>query len=261
VYDLGDTWPLAVEIRNDAGVLTNSSGLTLTITLPDGTSVTPTPTNTGTGTYAYSYVFTQAGRHSARWVSTSPASAFTDSADADEAAPNGIVSLSEVKTHLRIDRTDRDEQLRLYIDAATAYFEHELGPIVRRTITETVPASGGFAYVSGPVISLTSITDAYGYGYTYDVVNYVGDSTGLVRGLTYSSTFAYPVTVTYVGGRAIIPADLKLAALDYIEWRWQDQRGPTPLPAPGGEFEIAAPATVPYKIQQVLDRYRQPVVA
>ena len=263
MFDLGDPVPLSVSVYDTANVLANATAVVCTITLPDGTTVTPAVTNASTGVYTTTYTPTLPGRHGVRWVATGTnASSYTDAFDTDEAAPTGIVSLAEVKAHLNMTSTANDEELRRYIDAATDFIEYRIGAVVRRSIIKTVnPAGDGRLYLPDPVISLTTITDAYGYGATYSVANYVGDASGVVRGVAYSSTFSYPVTVTYVGGRAIVPALIRQAALDYVAWRWESQRGPTPLPLPGGEFEVQAAATVPYKILQALEPYMTPVVA
>jgi hypothetical protein len=55
---------------------------------------------------------------------------------------------------------------------------------------------------------------------------------------------------------------IRQAALDYIAWMWEDQRGAAPLPPPGGDdFAVQAPATVPFKILQALEPYRVPAIA
>jgi hypothetical protein len=263
VFDLGDTWPLAVEVKNDAGVLTASSAITLTITLPDGTTTGPTPTNPSTGRYEYDYTFTQAGLHSARWVSTSPAAAYTDVAHVAPATPTALVSLSDVKARLNIASTDTtaDEELRAYINAATDFIEGRIGPVVRRTVTDkpVIPGADGRLDLNGPAISLTTITAAYGSGGTYTVGDYYLDTgTGVVHPPYYGSTFTLPVLVTYVAGRVIVPEAIQIAALDYVKWLWETQRGSTPLPLPGGDFGIGTAPTVPYRILQALEPYTLP---
>lgn len=265
MIDLGDPWPnLSVTIYNAAGVPENATAVVLTITLPDGTTATPSVTAAGSGVYTASYTPTLPGRYSARWVATGTnASAYTDAIDVDEAAPTGIVSLADTKSALGITTTTNDEKLRRYIDAATDFIESRIGPVVRRTITQVVtPSRDGTIFLDGPVLSLTSMTDTYGYGYTYNVANYLPGADGTVTPLANVSSNGHPVTVTYVGGRAIVPALIQQAAFDYIRWMWETQRGATALPAPGGDdFEVAAPATVPYRILQALEPYTLPVVA
>jgi uncharacterized phiE125 gp8 family phage protein len=47
------------------------------------------------------------------------------------------VSLEEVRAHLRIDHTDEDPTLQLYIDAATGYLEGERGILGRVLVTQS----------------------------------------------------------------------------------------------------------------------------
>lgn len=266
MFDLGDPIPLSINIRDAAGALANATAVTLSITQPDGTAATITNpvAPASTGVYTYSFTPTQAGRHGVRWVATGTnASAYTDAFDVDEAAPLGIVSLADVKAHLNITSTTNDEELRRFIDAATDFIESRIGPVVRRSITATVFPQSGLLFLTPPVVSLTTMTYAYGYSGSVDVTGvYLDGYAGVVRP-AYGTTFAYPVTVTYVGGRAIVPALIQQAALDYVKWSWETQRGSTPLPLPGGvnDFEVATPATVPYRILQALEPYVSPVVA
>jgi uncharacterized phiE125 gp8 family phage protein len=47
------------------------------------------------------------------------------------------VSLEEVRGHLRIDHTDEDPTLQLYIDAATGYLEGRTGILTRALVTQS----------------------------------------------------------------------------------------------------------------------------
>lgn len=264
IFDSGDPVPLSVTVTNAAGTPQDATLVVLTITLPDGTTSTPAVTAAGSGVYTATGPSTQAGRYGVRWVATGTnASAYTDAYDVDDASPTGIVSLADAKAHLNITLTDNDEELRAFIDAATDFIEGRIGPVVRRTVTETVTPAGGRLFLSGPVISVTTMTSAYGYSGTYTVGDWTIDGASLVANYGVS-TYCWPVTVTYVGGRVIVPALIRQAALDYVKWLWESQRGPTP-PPPGSfgadEFAVTAPATAPYRILQALEPYTTPVVA
>lgn len=174
-----------------------------------------------------------------------------------------IVSVEEAKDHLNITGTASDDELAEMCAAATAFVERHCGPVVAQTVTETViPANSGLILLSAPVISVTSMVAALGYPSTFTVADWYADGHTIVAG--YGATTSYsswPVTVTYEGGYETVPADLRQATLDYIKWRWQSQRGATPLPAPGEEFAMAPTATVPYKVMEVIDGYRLPAIA
>ena len=228
MIDLGDVVPLRVLITDDNNALANAGTVVLTITLPDGTTtVTPAVTNPSAGVYTATYTPTLAGRHGVRWVATGTnASAYTDAFDVDAAA-TGIVSLADAKAHLNITSTTHDAEIRTMIDAATEWVEHRIGPVVRRSITTTVtPASDGRLYLEPPVISLTSLTSAYGYTQTFTLASVYTDlNTGVVHYGYAGSTFSYPVTITYVAGRAIVPAAVRLATMMMLKAFWETQRG------------------------------------
>lgn len=270
MFDLGDPVPLSVEVRDTAGALANAGSVALTVTQPDGTSATITNpvAPASTGIYTYSFTPTQAGRHGVRWVATGlNASAFTDAFDVDEAAPTGIVSLSEVRERLNFLATTSDEEIRSRISAATTFFERHLGfPVIRRATSKVVTPDGdGTIRLDGPFISATTITDTLGYGYTYNVASYYSDTTaGVLTPLANTwSGYQRPVTVAYIAGWSAPPEDLRQATLDYIAWKWRSQRGASAAPFQGGDdqFEVFAPATVPNEILEVIDGYKFPVVA
>lgn len=177
--------------------------------------------------------------------------------------PN-IVTLAEAKEHLNVTGTAQDAEITAFVDAATAFVERHIGPVVEQTVTETVtPTSSGLIFLSAPVISITSMTAAYGHPGTYTVADWFPKKRSIVIGYGKDAGHpTWPLTIVYVGGYAAVPGDIKQATLDYIKWRWMSQRGATPLPTMGGdEFAMAPTSTVPYKVMEVIDGYRQTVVA
>ena len=174
-----------------------------------------------------------------------------------------IVTLSEAKAHLNQTTAANDGEVSALVTAATAFIERHIGPVVQQTVTETVtPATSGLIFLSGPVISITSMTAAYGYPATYTVADWFPDGSSIRAGYGKGSSYDWwPVTVTYVGGYVTVPGDIRQATLDYIKWRWLSQRGATPLSAMGDEFAMAPSATVPYKVMEVIDGYRQVAIA
>lgn len=164
-YDLGAVVPLAVDVRNAAGDLADAATVALAITLPDGTTASPAVTNppASTGRYGYDYPSVQPGRHLARWTTTDPVTAYTDTFYVHGAASTALVSLADTKAHLNIDPavTDHDAELRDAILTASDVAEGICGSIARRTVTETHSGRGqpGLVLRRGPVISITSVTE------------------------------------------------------------------------------------------------------
>lgn len=267
MIDLGDTYTTSIEVYtappDQGGTLVNPSTAVLTITAPDGTTTTPGVTNTSVGKYKYDLVATQAGTHSLRWLTTSPATALTDVVDVRPTAPAYLFSLAEAKAQVNIAASDTtyDEDLRTYIEGTTAIIESYLGKIVvRRSVSEILST---YVYGSGypcvkialrhiPVISLTSLGDIYG-SYTYDVsLLQVDGPTGIVTALSAPSyvsplVFHGDLKAVYMAGYSVVPASYTLAAKMILQENWDTQRQPgigpaalfgTPDPSNGSGFVI-----------------------
>jgi len=269
MYALGQPVTLSWNTYDAAGALANVTTFTVTVELPDLTTTLPMVSNPSTGTYSITYLPPQTGLYGVAPVATGTnASAIPpDSFNVDAAKSTGIVSLADVRAHLNMTATGitgraNDDELRRFIDVATDFIESRIGPVVRRTIGPiTVYPQGGLFFLTPPVISVTTMTYANGYTGSYDVAGvYLDGSAGIIRP-AYTSTFAYPVSVTYVGGRAIVPALIQQAALDYIKWMWESQRGSSLLPIAGGEFEVTTPMMPPHKIELALQPYMTVAIA
>lgn len=239
MYDLGDTVPLAVDVKDSAGEATNATTIALTITLPDGEDLDPAPTITNppstTGRYTYDFVPTQLGRHRIRWASTGPTTAFTDIVDVFGAAP-GIVSLTAAKNHLRLPLTDTstearrlDEQLRIVVGAATRVIERVVGAVVVEQYTETW--DGGRRSIvlpRSPVLSVDTVVES---GTTLTADQYVLADTEILfrRFGTYSAGVfragLQNIAVTYTVGRRIATLNLIEAALELIRINFRPQQG------------------------------------
>jgi hypothetical protein len=231
------------------------------LTLPDGTTVVPSLTNPSTGLLRLDYLTVQEGHHSGKVTATVASTVKLQAFEFDVVVSRALVSLADARARLNFTSTVSDEEMRSYIESATDYVEGLIGPVVRRTLVEKVKPADGLLFLSAPVISLTTITDTYGYGQTYNVANFLADGSTIYP-LANTVTVCYPVTVTYVGGRVIVDPMIRDAALDYIKWDWESQRGASGSPFQGeGEFEPGVSATPPYRIAQKLQRYMPAVVA
>jgi hypothetical protein len=163
--DLGDPYPLAVFITDDSGNPANATTVVVTVTLPDLTVATPAVTNATTGTYTASYPTTQAGHHDVGWVATGlNACAYEDAFDV--AVPERlIISLADARAALGKPAGDtvKDEDLRLYIMAATPIMENIIGPILQQTQDQWYDGGSPIIMLTKtPVISVTSVTETFG---------------------------------------------------------------------------------------------------
>jgi hypothetical protein len=231
--DLGDIVPLTVEIRDASGVLANAGAITLTVGLPDGTTTTPTVSNPSVGRYQCDFPTTQVGRHYARWVATGlNSSAYVDEFDVRPADPGYILSLATAKAALNIPSTETgdDEEIRALIEAVTLVIEsYRSEAIVRRAVTEQIwtHRARSFLVTKAPVISVTSVSRLID-GYTWPI----GDlalrdaEIGEVSLSPYGLMFSGDLTVSYVAGRSIVPANYTEAAKIILKHLWQTQQTP-----------------------------------
>ena len=266
MVNFGQPLTLSFDTFSDAAktVPADPSTVELDIQFPDGTEAVYTwaggdVTHMGTGVFIYTFTPTQSGRHAYHWVSTGTAATSSNGEfDVGPKYPTQIVSLDDAKAQLNITRTTYDDELQGFIDAATEIVEFQTGPIRRQTFTE-VHNGGGPTIVldNPPVISVTSVTEYVGptaypltqaeLGATTGQYSWSLDdaSEGIIArrysgGLVGNFAAGYRnVSVTYVGGRPQVPANVRLAALLIIEHLWeQTQRGDSSgRPVPGVEPE------------------------
>lgn len=262
MLDLGDVYQVAVDIRDASDVLTNPSTATLTITLPDGTTETPTVTlpPTATGQLRVDYTTVQAGRHIYRMVTTGPTTVYVGVFDVRPAAPELIVSLKDAKKQLNIplDKTSDDEEIRSMIEGITGPIEDYVGAVPRRT--ETQVFDGGrcavlLAHI--PLISVTSVVDS---GTTLTAGDYeVNLTSGVLTRVAGIALLPFlpgvqSVTVTYVAGRAIVPANVRLATLITLQHMWETQRPAAsgPFTQGGDDFDPRYTYSIPRRALELL---------
>ncbi|MEU1596202.1 head-tail connector protein [Streptomyces sp. NPDC005708] len=248
-FDLGDTVRLAADSTDPGGTLTNATGVTLTITLPDGTTATPAVTNppAQTGKYSCDYVTTQAGRHSVRWLFTGPGSAYTDVFDVREAVPPLLFSLADAKKHLNIVSTADDDELRGWIESTTRAVEWFVGPVVRRTVTErhTFGCAPVRVLRQIPALSLVSVTAVLtgGVGYQVADLDLDGDTGEVQR--KNGGLLTGPLIFTYTAGRTIIPANIRDGGKLILQHLWRTQRGSLRGPVIAGADDYAVTEPIP----------------
>lgn len=268
MIDLGDVYPLTLDIADADGNPADATTVVLTITLPDLTTDTPAVQHPETGRYQVDYPTEQAGRHTARWVATgSNAGSYVEVFDVRQASPGFIISLLDAKRHLNQDltKTTSDEELRTHIEAATSVVEDVVGPVVVRTYSEIDRGGTALCLSHCPVVSLTTVAAVLTGGAGYEVADLdVDTETGVVRRLDGGS-FCGPLRVTYKAGRAVIPPNISQAAREIVRHMWDTQRGHTGARPGFGEEEFVSTGsgyTVPRRVVELLAPHkRAPLVA
>ena len=262
--DLGDLYPLAVQIRDENGTPADAGTVTLTVTLPDATTDTPAITHTAdSGLYRAEYQTTQAGRHLYRWVAAGVnASTHSGVFDVRPAAPLMLVSLEAAKRKCNIELTDtaRDDDLKAWIEAATTMVEDHLNLVlVRRTITEVIDVRNSRSLVlsSVPCLSLTSVATVDGT-VTWTVSDLHLDAASGIVTVQRGRLFHGKLTVTYVAGMQQIPANYSRAALILVEDLWSTERR---LQDAGPQSGIYENAELPYASSGSASRYDIPKFA
>lgn len=228
-YDIGDSVPLGITVRDSEGVATNATSVTLTITLPDDSIVTPgvlNPPNV-TGQYEVDYVPTMAGRHSLSWITSNPTTAYTDIFDVRPTVPRYIVSLSDMKKFLNITSTTEDELIRGFLESATEVIEGQTKQIVvPQTFTESCFPSWQIVLYKTPVISISSVQQVgFGVNQTLTAGDFSIDTTSGIVQRTDRGWIGGEVTVTYKAGYSIVPSNYAQAAKLIVQHLYESQRG------------------------------------
>lgn len=118
------------------------------------------------------------------------------------------ITYAQAKAHLRLDDDSEQEYVTDLIKAATAHAENVTGRLLmQRTITATFYAFATppdyFYLPRGPVISVTSVTDANGNVITNTVVEAAGNAARL----RVNNAYSYPINVTVVYEAGYASAD------------------------------------------------------
>ncbi len=227
--DVGDVHRLSYD-HYVAGSLVSAAAATWTVRLPDGTTSSFPATPTSPGAYRNDYPVTQPGPHAVRWVGTGAnAGTWSDTFDARPANPASLISLTDARKALRYDETafvGDDEEIRLYIEAATWAVENHLRrAVVRREITDIAHGCRGARQVMldwHPVLALTSVTrlDAPG---TWDVGTLRVEPSGRVT--TDGPRFDGDVEFVYVAGDLVVGGNILAAARIIVKHLWQVNQG------------------------------------
>lgn len=283
MFDLGSVYPAALDVFNAAGVLTDPSSATLTITLPDGSTVTPAvPLPSAVpGQLRVSYTTTMPGRHLVRWQTVNPNAPYTDAFDVAEASPPMILSLATAKKALGIDpsNTDDDEELREMLFGVTRSVENYKNEVIaRRVITgeshqfdlwswswQTPRPRLNFT----PVISLDTFTSEDGtINWLSDGGSlpadtrgrnlYVESQTGIITVVSATAITGW-IIAGYTAGYQVIPYNYLQGSKVMLQWLWETRRGPGGLNAVVGPEELHAMSSAhPYLIPRKAQEYFGP---
>lgn len=172
------------------------------------------------------------------------------------------VSLSEARRHLRLEDTDSDDLVAMYIEAA----EQSLSYVGRalKPATYAVDLYGHvFPRIDLPMPPLRAVTgitapDATGAMATVDTANYTVIKTSEGRGtILTASGYSWPfppyspgyvaATVTFTAGYDVVPSALRAAILLIAGTLFENRSGASPVPM----------TKLPYGIDSLVGSYRE----
>jgi hypothetical protein len=253
-YEVGQTLVFGLKTYDAAGALADVGVTpTATLTKPDGTTATASVTKTATGTYTATYTSTAAGRWRCTWTGSGANSGglpYVDVADVWPADPRLIISLGDARAALNLasSAVTSDDEIRLYIAAATEVVESIAGPQLAASHTETHTGGG---YALGLFHKATAITAVTEDGTALTSGDYSLDTnSGLLwRGTypgaaTWSADTTAGISVTYTVGASAIAPNVILAARELVRHLYAIGQQPWRQPY-GGGIEDALMSTTP----------------
>lgn len=248
-FDVGDSVPIAWDVRDSAGTLVNASTSVLTITLPDGTTTTPAVPAPGvTGQYRVTYVPAIEGRYVWRAVTTGPNTAYQDVFEIREALSPSLLSLADGKAHLNIPATvtTYDDELREFLEAVTKVVEQYVGPIVRRTHVRRVEGyCGSVTLPHTQVLSITSITLVQDGSTPITISDLAINTEAGIVSYKNGGPFAWgDMDWTYVVGRNYVQPNWTLAAKMILDHSWESQLGGLPSAQGDNDSEYVSRRTL-----------------
>jgi uncharacterized phiE125 gp8 family phage protein len=160
------------------------------------------------------------------------------------------VSLSTVKTALKIDYTDDDTELTRLIGVATSWVEYYTGiKLTQATRTMYLREFARTAFADYPYVSTTSVTYTDGSGATVTMTSgtdYWVDLSGDIKAIEFLNKPSIKegtlITVTYVAGYStepneVVQAIISLVGLYYNNPEAAQPVGLTTVPL-GGQFML-----------------------
>lgn len=264
----GDVLPLLTDtLTYSDGTAVNLSGASVQFVMraPTAASVTTqaaaTITNAGAGGVSYTFTATDtatAGAYLGNWavtfatgqLMTFPTVGYLDIVIEENLTTVGgarVVSLAEIKDHLRMPDTDRTRDARLVrlLDAATIAIESITGPVLVKKYDEWY--DGGTIALQlrhQPVFTLMAVSEYRGpvefnlalvgdpaHGSVYSAM--LDPEGRLVRRAPGGAVVNFlngldVVHVIYTAGLTPVPANIREAALELIRIRYDDEEQPGP---------------------------------
>jgi len=181
-----------------------------------------------------------------------------------------LVTLAEVKTYAGINSTNQDAVINQLIPQISEYVKEYCGRTFVDYVSDakTDVSSGGTAYIylrEAPVLTIQGVEYSTDFGVTYiDLVegtDYILDLEAdrlQVISQPVFPKFVNGYKIAYTAGFEVLPAALKLAILDLVQYYLKNDMAVKSAPSTGSiAVEYITNARLPAHIARVLDLYIQ----
>ena len=168
-----------------------------------------------------------------------------------------LLTLAQAKEALNMTAATNDAEVTSYVEAATDMIESRIGPVINRTVTETLTATSGVLVLSYlPVVSITTVVGVFSGALTYlPAVLNVNPTSGIVGNLDRTALRADTYTVTYVAGRgATISPRFVQAARVLLQHLWSTQRSGGSRPGAASDGQPGVGYSMPNRVLELIER-------
>lgn len=182
-----------------------------------------------------------------------------------------LITLAEVKAYSNINSTTQDSSISLLIPKVSQMIKNYCG----RTFidyysspkVEVVNITTNSIFVQElPLNVVSSLEYSADYGKTYilltEFIDYVINKQDETLDIITDNVYSFSTNglrLTYTGGYASTPEDLKLAAMDLVSYYLRSDMAVKSTRTPGSsstQVEYVMNATLPSHIRRILDTYR-----
>lgn len=182
-----------------------------------------------------------------------------------------LITLEEYKNYAGINSTSQDSEILLLIPKISMIIRNYTGRALvdyYNTPKQEV-SDGDVPYIliqEMPIKELISLEYSSDFGQTYQPLTqfidfvYKPDLGAIVPTSNYGFTYSLNgYRTTYTGGFAMVPEDLKLAAMDLVTYYRKSDMSVKSTRSPGAnttQIEYILSAVLPAHIRRILDSYR-----
>lgn len=265
-----------------AGSDLTGATVTATVTAPDLTSSTYTAGQVTIAgfTATVNVPASQVGTYLIVWSISGTVSGGMQDQFTVRAAQLELISITDLRNHLNIADTSKDDKLRDMLPAAGDLIENVTGVIRPTTVTEVFDGGASTLLLSAHhVTSVTSVTEwlgttaqvltaqtaadpSDGYGYMWNRAVNTITRRSYQGWVGHFAAGTQSVQVVYIAGMATIPGDIQLACARLISHWYRKNESPFRAGSFTGTADdaVSMPGNymLPNEVMELLEPYRRP---